>query len=380
MGAANSNTQLHDADNDGVSNLAEHEAGTDPNESNVEVVLPPAAPTVLTGTAGDNSVTLLWDVVSTAQSYNLYIAEETFGDPISVVNYASLKGGDLVSGISGSDTSTVLGAGYVSNGTSYYFVITAVNSAGESAPTGNIQLTPQAPVVVTPATGQLNDTGIRFGANYPNGNNSDCTGENIAQQDCSQGRDVTYNDDSDGHAGFSFTKIDADGNSLPANASEWSCVQDNTTGLMWEVKTDDNGLHDKEDSYNWYNTNATTNGGAVGVADDNGDICFGYNIADSATYCNTEAFVNRVNNAGLCGANDWRVPDRQALKSIVNYNTANPTIDSSYFPNTAKWFYWSSSPFANDSSNAWGVNFVDGDVYDINRINGRRVRLVRDGK
>ena len=60
-------------------------------------------------------------------------------------------------------------------------------------------------------SGRLNDTGITFGGEPLTGNNATCTstGANIAQQDCSKGRDANpaFNSAADGAAGFSFTKI-----------------------------------------------------------------------------------------------------------------------------------------------------------------------------
>lgn len=55
------------------------------------------------------------------------------------------------------------------------------------------------------------------------------------------------NQDGDGYADFRLTKLDMDGNELPADATDWSCVRDHVTGALWEVKTDDGGLHDR----NW---------------------------------------------------------------------------------------------------------------------------------
>ncbi|MCK9532717.1 MAG: DUF1566 domain-containing protein [Gammaproteobacteria bacterium] len=43
------------------------------------------------------------------------------------------------------------------------------------------------------------------------------------------------------------------------------------------------------------------------------------------------------------------------------------------------WF-WSSSPSANNSDNAWNVNFDTGNVNANNKNNTNRVRLVRAGK
>ncbi len=79
-------------------------------------------------------------------------------------------------------------------------------------------------------------------------------------QDAEYGRDATHNDNSDGHAGFSFTKLDANGNTLPTTALSWSCVKDNVTGLIWEVKTDDSGLQDMGNIYSWYNPDNNANG------------------------------------------------------------------------------------------------------------------------
>ena len=56
-------------------------------------------------------------------------------------------------------------------------------------------------------TGKLNDTGITACGDASN-NNLDCPVNDYHGQDAEYGRDATHNDDSDGHAGFSFTKLD----------------------------------------------------------------------------------------------------------------------------------------------------------------------------
>ena len=217
----------------------------------------------------------------------------------------------------------------------------------------------------------LNDTGITWGGGYPSGNNSTCEGELIKQQDCAQGRDATHNDDSDGHAGFSFTKIDG-GN----------CVQDNVTGLMWEVKTNDGGLHDKDDRYTWYNTDSTTNGGSNGFggSEYNYDAtCYGYQPYNPSTYCNTQEFVARVNAAGWCGYHDWRMPNLEELRSIVDYGRSGPSIDTVFFPNTQSRF-WSGSPNPGDSFVAAYIHFYDGDDGYDTRDSHNYVQLVRGGQ
>ncbi len=220
---------------------------------------------------------------------------------------------------------------------------------------------------------KLNDTGIDKGGNYPSGNNDTCTGETIAAQDCSHGRDVTHNDDSDGHAGFSFTKLDASGIDLPPLASTWSCVRDNVTGLVWENKTDDGGLQDADHTYTWYNPDPATNGGNAGAQ--NGGGCNGSD-------CDTHGYVQAVNALpqALCGFRDWRMPWREELRSIVDYSQVILSIDAAYFQFQRDYLgTWSGSPSAYDSDEAW-VGIGDDRINNNRSSNLNRVRLVRSGE
>ena len=229
----------------------------------------------------------------------------------------------------------------------------------------------------------LNDTGINWGGNSVSVNNIDCSYDMSVPQDCDQGRDAdsSTNTDTDGHAGFSFTRLNADGTTFTGSGDystePWHCVQDNVTGLIWEVKTNDGKLHNASDTYNWYNTDASTNGGSAGHPNDDSSICYAYDADNESTYCNTEAFVERVNSAELCGYNDWRMPDINELSSIVNLGRISPSIDTDYFPNTTNNYYWSASPSASSSGYAWWIYFYDG--YDDTAFssNNYRVRLVR---
>ena len=258
-------------------------------------------------------------------------------------------------------------------------------------------------VTIDPAPmNRLNDTGITtcgdyaFGHAAPNNSNSDvnCSlttdtdhdpvpptnridgAGNQTGQDGHLGWDVTANDDSDGHAGFSFTKISSSGVALPASATEWSCVKDNVTGLIWEVKTDGGGLHDKDWTYTWYDTNAATNGGGNGTA--NGGSCG----SPATSQCDTSGYVTAVNTAGWCGVTSgWRMPSVTELKSISDLSRNAPSIDAAYFPNTAADLYWSGTPYADDASSAWYVDFYYyGYIHWDNRVNVHHVRLVRSGQ
>jgi hypothetical protein len=231
-----------------------------------------------------------------------------------------------------------------------------------------------------PITGAINDTGITWGGDYPSGYNATCIGEEIAAQDCSHGRDASHNNDTDGSGGFSFTKLDASGNVLAASALEWSCVQDNVTGLIWEVKTDDEGLHDKDDLYSWYSTDSLTNGGRNGFDDEESSVCNGYNPLDSSTYCNTQAYTARVNANGLCGQNSWRLPSLKELGGLVDLGKRYaPRIDTVFFPNTAYRSsddHWTSTISAESTVRAWLFDFRSGEDYVGSKDVPGSIRLV----
>jgi hypothetical protein len=236
-----------------------------------------------------------------------------------------------------------------------------------------------------PATNiKVNGTGITWGGNFPSGNNTVCIGEAIEQQDCSLGRELTHNDDSDGRVGFSFTKYDSNGVEVGHDASEWQCVQDSVTGLMWEIKTGgnsiigDEGINDADDRYSWHNSDPASNGGGPGFTDNQGEVCSDYDSENPETYCNTQAFVERMNKNAWCGFADWRIPTRKELLSIVDYGNSRPMIDSDYFPEVGQ-FIWTSTPLALGSISAWGVNFNYGNSFSIDKRNARQVRLVRGG-
>jgi hypothetical protein len=217
-------------------------------------------------------------------------------------------------------------------------------------------------------TNKLNDTGITTCSNATT-NNLPCPVSDFPNQDAQSGRDVTNNDDSDGHAGFSFTKISSTGASLPASATSWNCVKDNVTGLMWKIKTTDGGLHDQNHTYTWYEPNNTKNGGDVGTK--NGGIC-------KESLCDTNAYVAEVNTVGYCGYKDWRLPTRQELTSIVDFGQVVPAIDTNYFQNTKSNWYWSSSLIAYYYNLAWGLDF--GNIsccQDYGKNSNFFVRLVR---
>jgi hypothetical protein len=183
-----------------------------------------------------------------------------------------------------------------------------------------------------------------------------------------------------------YSKISNSGAVLPDNATlggganDWACTKDNKTGLIWEVKTDDDGLRDKDWVYSWYKPNGD-NGGSVGYTDI--DKIYGVPKCSTKDNCNTDAFINAVNSKSLCGKKDWRMPTIDELKGLLAIeSTINQplnellSIDANYFPNTNFW-YWSSSPNADGSSHAWLVYFGYGNSDNHFKDFNHFVRLVR---
>ena len=229
----------------------------------------------------------------------------------------------------------------------------------------------------------LNDTGVTTCADA-SGATVSCTAATAVQgQDARYGRDAAAGTGAltkvgGGANGFDFTKISNAGAVLPSTAplgtgaGEWGCTYDNTTGLMWEVKTT-SGLRNTTNSYSWYSSNATINGGGVGFS--SGGSC------GITGRCDTEKFTQDVNAAGMCGHNDWRMPTLRELIGLTRFEIhGNFLLDGSYFPNPDGLYTWSGSPDTNNPNNAWFVGLYYGIFRSGSRINTNSIHLVRVGQ
>ncbi|MGO8670940.1 MAG: malectin domain-containing carbohydrate-binding protein [Capsulimonadaceae bacterium] len=95
-----------------------------------------AAPTGLTATAGNAQVSLSWTGSAGAASYNVY--------------RGTASGGESATAIATNVTTTTFVNTGLTNGTAYYFKVTAVNAGGTSAQSGEANATPLAAVPAAP--------------------------------------------------------------------------------------------------------------------------------------------------------------------------------------------------------------------------------------
>lgn len=80
------------------------------------------------------------------------------------------------------------------------------------------------------------------------------------------------------------------------------------------------------------------------------------------------------------GKSDWRLPDIKELNSIIERQCTMPAINEVVFPATPTMSFWSSSPYAGNSSYAWNVYFPYGISDGNNKGYKFFVRLVRSAK
>lgn len=177
-----------------------------------------------------------------------------------------------------------------------------------------------------------------------------------------------------------YTKVSNAGQALPvtatlgAESSAWGCTYDSASQLIWEVRTTDGGLRDNRATYSWFNNNPNESFEFSGTP--NGGSCF-----DNQN-CDTEKYTQQVNAVGLCNAKDWRMPTIDELKTLVKRTTSAPTIDTTYFPNTPVFTFWSATTNIDFPEHAWYVDFTTGvaDYASFNKSGAGKVRLVRSAQ
>jgi hypothetical protein len=154
-------------------------------------------------------------------------------------------------------------------------------------------------------------------------------------------------------------------------------VTDHNTGLMWEKKDDSGGIHDQDNTYDWW-------GGVT-----SGFLMDGTMVTRFLSTLNTPPCF-----AGHC---DWRIPNVRELQSIVDYEipSPGPAVNAAFHnvagcPRcadvtlascscTASSTYWSSTTYRDFPDFAWLVDFYYGGVDFVGKSDDAYVRAVRGG-
>lgn len=325
------------------------------------------SPKNVRSTPKDKELRVVWDPVDAGDksvSYNLYHSSEP---GITPENYSSYATGGFKTGAKSPYSITGL-----TNGTTYYILVTAVVDHNEGPASKEIMGTPEPEIV----RGSINDTGIDWWKDNTSTLVPDKAPVSPKGQDADVGRDALARENNlvkvgSGAAGFDFTKIcnsgDAQGNNnCPINPTlgdqpnQWGCTRDNYTNLMWEIKTT-SGLHNIKHTYNWYNPDENTNGGYAGKSGEESDSTC------EQPPCDTNTFIAQVNSKGLCGASNWRLPTPKELFNVNHFGYINKTsvelgrttYDANFFPGLqkinkdSKFLFWTSSSRSQNPEYAW---------------------------
>ena len=95
-----------------------------------------------------------------------------------------------------------------------------------------------------------------------------------------------------------------DGEIIALDSENWSCILDNNSSLVWEVKSEEKGVQYALNTYTWFDGESGRDNGTFSK-----NCYWGKN-------CNTLSFVDDINKAELCGYSNWRLPTRDELNSL----------------------------------------------------------------
>lgn len=273
--------------------------------------------------AGDKQVSITWQASVGAEQYNVYMAAESGVTPKNVL---LLRQGSVFESAVSPLIITDL-----KNDTEYFFVVTSKNKDRESAISKEISSIPKKPYIPPPPRSK----------------------QSISDYQTLDTKGALLADQAQSYA-----------------IKPWICVRSVKTGLVWEVKNNDGGLRDKDNTYSWHHPNAKINAGVAGSA--NGGKC-------SGSACDIHAYQQAINKLKLCGYDDWRIPTREELLTLLDKKAVYPkaTTDIDAFPNTANSYYWTATSYSFNPQMAWFVYFGSGYDYYEYKTFASHVRLVR---
>ena len=126
-----------------------------------------------------------------------------------------------------------------------------------------------------------------------------------------------------------WVKLNATGVPIANWSGPWSCILDKNTGLIWENKDNNEGIHDGNWTYSW------SDGQGLGI-EDKGTCSF------NNFHCDTQDLIRRARLEKTCGLSQWRLPTAKELTTLFNHSppVGEPIIDIDFFPYTKRGDYW----------------------------------------
>ncbi len=89
--------------------------------------------------------------------------------------------------------------------------------------------------------------------------------------------------------------------------------------------------------------------------------------------------VDKINDQGISGHHDWRMPMVPELASIVERQCFNPRMNTAVFPGAPSVVFWSSMEKMGMKNYAYTLNFGSGEAVATTKDHQGAVRLVRGG-
>ncbi|MBN2808874.1 MAG: DUF1566 domain-containing protein, partial [Deltaproteobacteria bacterium] len=181
--------------------------------------------------------------------------------------------------------------------------------------------------------------------------------------------------------------------SLSNSSNYWtSTVRHNYPGQSWRVDFS-NGkvIEGAPKSYHYHiravrgsqarSSNPYTDNGDGTISDNDSGLMWQLvpfaKHEESSNPLTWEEALKKCNNLELAGHQDWRLPDRNELLSLVDYTKWSPAINDLVFRETEDFEFWTSTTDSKITCNAWTVSFIRGRVDVTNKSNACYVRAVR---
>ena len=101
---------------------------------------------------------------------------------------------------------------------------------------------------------------------------------------------------------------------------------------------------------------------------------------DRMSWDDAHDYCERLNSSKFCGYTDWRLPTRTELFTLIDDTRFDPCIKVIPGLSCQSSYYWSATPYAYLTTNAWYVYFGNGDVSSNGKASSYYVRCVRTVK